>query len=437
MADKLEGNPYSDVNSWLYEIEKELKKDPGLPMRASNRKTQKESKMPANKMANLFQDLVNTVNDVIDDIDEIKNILIPQLRDDIDQIVGAVLSHRYQSSAHHVKTPPSQGRKGGTAKQITKQREGANTPRKKQSRPVIAKRGRTRFASGGKVDKLGVQPYDPLQSPLLLKPPTRPDPPDPPDPDYPLEPVVEEGPLTFSRHNSACVQLIDDYGGVIPGTTFWGMKVEWEADLMSEIWVGDDDSCWNGQPCCNYVPQTQCKCRCIDNLPSNSAADALLGGYMYAHTVPYCNRYDNFWYAQCNFTTTEDCCWWYSIGPCDHTLTNDATEDSGRVDNHTHSGNCESMCDTYCNRLDARKVNDYPDGFVPFGPPAPWTTPSAISGPNNRIDAGCYVRECTGDSGCQDFSQCYGEDQMIDNYNTPDGMCWDCGNSGNTWCTRS
>jgi hypothetical protein len=241
--------------------------------------------------------------------------------------------------------------------------------------------------------------------------------------------------IIFSRHTSECIQVADSNGNPIPGNTFWGMRVEWWSDLMegtdTEVWVGGGtDECWNTQPCCNYSPQHQCKCRCKDNLPSNSSTDGPLGGYIYAHTVPYCNRYDHWWYPECNYTTPEMCCWHFSIGECN-------PDESRQTEEHEHSGNCTSMCTSYCAALNSRDANNYPIDFIPFGPPAPWSKPISVSGPDNSGTGGCYVTACTSDDNCQPMSDCYGSGTYTpDHYIPEDGYCWSCLNWGNTWCSQ-
>ena len=65
---ELTGHPFTDVNDWLFETEKKNKKDPGLPNRPDNIRTDTESELPAPKIAKVLQRLVHSVNSMLVEI---------------------------------------------------------------------------------------------------------------------------------------------------------------------------------------------------------------------------------------------------------------------------------------------------------------------------------------------------------------------------------
>jgi hypothetical protein len=115
MADKFIEPIFTNVSGWCYTKDKESKKDPGLPMRPDNIRTDEETEMPAAKVAIVLQGLVNKVNLLIDDIEEMWDI-IETLPDDVQAQIDEHASKMSPTPGGHMQgssTPPPGGRRGG------------------------------------------------------------------------------------------------------------------------------------------------------------------------------------------------------------------------------------------------------------------------------------------------------------------------------------
>ena len=100
--DKLKGHPYSDVPSWCFEKEKKSKKDPGLPMRPSNTRTDKETEMPAGKVSVVLDNLVKKVNVMIEEIAKIPPLeeKILELEAQVQELTGELHDVQVELTTH-------------------------------------------------------------------------------------------------------------------------------------------------------------------------------------------------------------------------------------------------------------------------------------------------------------------------------------------------